>query len=424
MNYEDSIKWLYSFEKFGIKLELDRIKYICKKLKNPQNRYKIIHVGGTNGKGSVCRYLHSILSLNGYKTGLYTSPHLTDFSERFVINDKEISKEEIISLVKKIKPIIDEMQEEENIPTYFEILTAMAFLYFFEKDVEIAIIEVGLGGRFDATNIVNPVVSVITNISIEHQDRLGKDIEDIAFEKAGIIKKNTPLVTAAVDDSLKVIKKIADEKNSSIIIANKNSWKRLKGGFDWQNFLIKGSLKEYNINISSPGLFQGENIALSVNTIEVLQMNGTYITDESIIKGFEITKNPGRMEIVSYEPLILLDGAHNIAGIVNLKNILENDFIFEKLILVIGILSDKNVKEMLEIISAIADIIILTKSKNIRAEKPSKLKEIIKGDAIIKEDISDAIEYAKNVANKKDLICITGSLFTVGEAKIYLKKFL
>ncbi|MCK5636678.1 MAG: bifunctional folylpolyglutamate synthase/dihydrofolate synthase, partial [Thermoplasmatales archaeon] len=197
MNYEETIEWLYSFEKFGIKLGLERITHICKKLGNPQKNYKVIHVGGTNGKGSVCRFLQSILTLNGYKVGVYTSPHLQRFTERFIIDNNEMLKGDVVKLIEKIKPIIDDMLKKENTPTFFEIVTAMAFLCFKDKNVDFAIVEVGLGGRFDATNIVEPIVSVITNVSLEHQDRLGDKIDDIAFEKAGIIKDNIPVITGA-----------------------------------------------------------------------------------------------------------------------------------------------------------------------------------------------------------------------------------
>ena len=423
MNYDESIEWLYSFEKFGIKLGLERIIHICKKLGNPEKNLKIIHVGGTNGKGSVCRFLQSILSLNGYKVGVYTSPHLQRFSERFLIDNKEISQNDVALLSEKIKPIIDEMVKNNYTPTFFEIVTAMAFQYFSDIKVDYAIIEVGLGGRYDATNIVDPIITVITNVSLEHQNILGKNIEDIAFEKAGIIKKSIPVTTATDGKTLDIIQKVATENNSPITIVDNSSWKKTSGGVDWQGFLINGSLKDYNVKTLIPGEFQGKNIAVSLSTIETLQMNGIYITDESIIEGIEKTTNPGRMEIVSFEPIILLDGAHNIDGIKSLKKTLKDDFVYERLNLVFGILSDKNVQEMLDIITPIADTIILTKSHNNRACSPSKLKEMItERDVVVMDEISKAINYAKKISNKQDLICITGSLFTVGESKDYLDK--
>jgi dihydrofolate synthase/folylpolyglutamate synthase len=423
MKYKETIDWLYSFEKFGIKLGLERITHICKELGDPQKKYRVIHVGGTNGKGSVCRFLESILTLNGYKVGVFTSPHLQRFSERFVIDGKEISEKDIVLLVEKIKPIIDEMVKNSNTPTFFEIVTTMAFQYFSDKNVDFTIIEVGLGGRYDATNIIDPIVTIITNVSLEHQDRLGDKIEGIAFEKAGVIKDGIPVITGASGKTLDVIQKVAKEKNSLVTVIDNGSWKKIQGGPDWQEFLVNGSLKDYNVKTSMAGKFQGENIALTLVTIETLQMNGIYVTDDSITKGIEKTMNPGRMEIAGFEPLILLDGAHNIAGITSLKNSLIEDFVYERLILVLGILSDKNIQEMLDIITLIADVIIVTKSYNKRACDPSDLKEMInKKKVVLKDKIIDALDYAKSVAKKQDLICVTGSLFTVGEAKDYLQK--
>ena len=421
MNYIECIDWLYSFQKFGIKLGLDRIKHICKKLGNPQNDYKIIHIGGTNGKGSVCRFLESVLVSSGYNIGTYTSPHLQRFSERFVVNTKEISESVIVTLVEKIKPIVEEMIEEDNIPTFFEIVTAMAFQYFKDKNVEFAIIEVGLGGQYDATNIVNPVVTIATNVSYEHQNILGEKIEDISFEKAGIIKNGISVITAATEKALDVIKKMALENNSTMIVIDNNSWKKISGGVDWQEFLVNGSIKNYKLKTSMIGRHQGENVALAIAAIETLQLNGVYITEDSIIEGFEKTKNPGRMEIVGFEPLILLDGAHNVTGMTSLKNTLEEDFVYEKLILIFGILSDKNIQAILDIIVPIADTIVTTKSQSNRAFDPSTLKEMIgKKEVIVKEKIIDAVEFAKSIAEKSDIICITGSLFIVGRVRDYL----
>ena len=421
MNYKNCIDWLYSFEKFGIKLGLERIKHICNKLGNPQNSYKIIHIGGTNGKGSVCKFLESILVNSGYKVGTYTSPHLQRFSERFVVNKEEISELDTVNLIEKIKPIIEEMIMDKNIPTFFEIITAIAFQYFKDKNIDYALIEVGLGGRYDATNIVKPMVSIITNVSFEHEKILGDRIEDITIEKAGIIKKDIPIITAATGKALDVIKKVASEKNSTVIVVYSDSWIKKSSEINFQEFQVNGSLKEYNVKTSLIGKYQGENIALTIAAIETLQMNGVYITDESIADAFLNTKNPGRMEIVGLSPIILLDGAHNVAGMNFLKTSLEEDFVYDKLIIIIGILSDKNIKVILDIITPIADIVILTKSQTKRASDPQIMKEMIsKKEVIIKDNIPTAIEYGKKIVKDNDLICITGSIYTVGEAREYL----
>jgi len=425
MNFKQAVNWLYGLQKYGMKLGLERITHIAAELDNPHKNYKTIHVGGTNGKGSVCKFLESILVRNGYTVGVYTSPHLQHISERIVVNNKEITENELVSLVKKIKPITDEMMKKNNNPTFFEVFTAIAFEYFKEKKVDFAIIEVGLGGRFDATNIVKPEVSIITNISSEHQDVLGKKIKDIAFEKAGIIKENTPLVTAAKDEALRVIEKIAKEKKTHIEKISELNWKRTNIDGLNQEFLIKGILRSYSVTTSLIGRYQGENIAIAISTVEILQNNGYIISKNSIINGIKNTVNPGRMEVVSSRPCVLLDGAHNIAGMKVLIETLENDFQFEGLIVVLGILSDKNIEEMLPFILPVSDFIITTKSSNKRACNPKKLKDIIedlgyKKEIFVKDQIINAIDHAKSIAKKNDLICITGSLFTVGEARDYL----
>jgi dihydrofolate synthase/folylpolyglutamate synthase len=418
MEYNVAIKWLYSFEKFGIKLSLERIDFICKKLGNPQNKYNTIHVGGTNGKGSVCKFIGSILTSAGYTVGVYTSPHIQRFSERFVIDNNEISEVEIIFLIEKVKPIIEEMIKNNNIPTFFEITTAIAFQYFYDKKVDYAVIEVGLGGRFDATNIIKPMVSVITNVTLEHQDRLGKTVEEIAFEKAGIIKENISVITAAENTALNVIKKDAYKKNSSLTVIDKSSWEKTGGNLDCQNYTVHGKIKDYFVKTKLLGIYQGENIALSLSCIETIQMKGVYITDENIKDGIEKTTNPGRMEIIGFEPIILIDGAHNVAGMQMLKKTIKKHFVYNNIILVIGILSDKNAKEIAKIISSIADKIIVTKSSNNRAFDPIILKSFFKPKTtIIKNTVSEAIEYTKKIVKKQDIIVITGSLFTVGEAR-------
>lgn len=427
MSYEQSIEWLDRFQRFGVRLGLERIKILCEKLENPQNKYNVIHVGGTNGKGSVCKFISSVLKKSGYRTGLYLSPHLQRFSERIVVDDEEIKEEEISNLVSKLKPIVDEMEKNNNNPTYFEIVTAMAFQYFYEKNVDFAIIEVGLGGRFDATNVVHPILSIITNVSLEHQNILGKKIENIAFEKAGIIKSGVPVITGAKGKALKVIKDVAKQRGSEIIVVKENSYKRVCSDLNGQEFLVKGLLKDYNIRINLLGGFQGKNVAISVNAIDSLQLNGVYISEESIKEGFGDVKFPGRVEIIQKDPLIILDGAHNVAGIKVLTETLKEDFTYNKLILIIGILSDKRISDMLKIITPLADFIIVTRSKSERACDPIILKRIIENtcsrrDVIVKENIDDAINFAKSIACKNDLICITGSLFTVGEARDYIIK--
>jgi dihydrofolate synthase/folylpolyglutamate synthase len=300
-------------------------------------------------------------------------------------------------------------------------------LFFSDSSVDYAVIEVGLGGRFDATNVVIPVISVITNISLEHTAHLGEDVKSIAFEKAGIIKDNVPVVTAVKNDAKIVVEKTAEEKNAQVICIDENSWERLSYTIHDQKFFIHGILNDYTVKTSMLGKYQGENITLAVTTAELLQIKGTYLTDNDIIDGISTAFNPGRMEIIAENPTILLDGAHNPAGMKMLEKTLREDFEYKRLVLVIGILKDKDIKKMLSVIIPVSDAVIITKSKNARACKTTDLKDRIKEigytkDLLVERSLPKAIDHAKAMAGKKDIICISGSLFTVGEARGYLTK--
>jgi len=391
MEYKSVIKYLYSLErKKGSKLGLGDIKKLLKKINNPEKSLKCIHVAGTNGKGSVCAMISSVLQEAGYKVGMYTSPHLEDFRERFLINNKRISKKDVVRCFLKVKKFIDEQ-------TFFEVITAMAFLYFKGK-VDFLILEVGLGGRLDATNVVKPLVSVITNIDVEHTDFLGKSLEKIAYEKAGIIKDKIPVVTAAKGKALLVIKKIYKQKKSKLFINRK--YKNLK----------------LNLN----GNFQLENASVAVTAINVLNQYYKLKIDEKNIKnGLKKVKWAGRFEFINKNTLV--DCAHNPAAfkvLVNELKLLKFKKNYKRLILVIGILNDKDIKKMIKIIEPFSDKIILTKPKTPRAEEPLKIKKFIKNKNKIKKinkDVKKAVEYAEKIVEKSDLILVTGSCFVVGE---------
>jgi dihydrofolate synthase / folylpolyglutamate synthase len=422
---DHAIQWLSSFDTYGWMFGLERINYLMERLGNPQQQLKTIHVAGTNGKGSVCKYIMSILQSAGYTTGLYISPHVERFSERIVVNNKEISEEEISALIKEMQPVVEEMKRNGNTPTFFEIVTALAFLYFKNRKVEYAVIEVGLGGRFDATNVITPLVSVITNITLEHTNILGNDIASIAFEKAGVIKEHVPVVTAAIKNARDVIETIALERNAPIIFINKPMWKRLSHKTNHQEFFIQGAFKDYTVKTSMLGMHQGENIAVAIAAIERLQMNGVYIADNDIVDGIAAASHPGRMEILSEKPLILLDGAHNPDGMMMLAKTLKEDFSYKRLLLIIGVLKDKDINQMLSTIVPLADVIIVTKSTNPRAYDPLLLKQKIEKidthkEVCVTASVPQAVDFAKSNVQRKDLICVSGSLFTVGEARRYL----
>jgi dihydrofolate synthase/folylpolyglutamate synthase len=419
------MQWLSGFEKYGWVFGLDRISALMGKLGNPQKELKVVHVAGTNGKGSVCNFISSILHQAGYSVGLYVSPHLERFSERIVVNGDEISDDDLEKIVEQVRPFVEEMKQQGNAPTFFEIVTAVAFLYFQKRSVDYAVVEVGLGGRLDATNIVTPLVSVITNISLEHTNILGDSIEKIAFEKAGIIKERVPVVTATTGNARDVIAKVAKDHNAPVVFVEQTWWKRVSWDGKEQEFSIQGSLREYTVRTSLLGIHQGENIAVSLAAVEQMQMQGVFLTDADIVKGVEVASNPGRMEIVAESPTILLDGAHNPGGIKVLVEALTQDFTYKHLILVFGVLKDKDIPPMVAMIVPIADCIIVTKSSSPRAYDPVLLKEQITAvdplkEVVVTSSVPEAVDFARRHARRKDLICVTGSLFTVGEARQYL----
>jgi len=425
ISYKDAFEWLCSFDKYGWIFGLERITSLMERLGNPQSELKVIHVAGTNGKGSVCKYVSSILQKAGYTVGVYLSPHVERFSERIVVNSQEISEGELAMLVAQVRPLVEEMKQNDNTPTFFEIVTALAFLYFKNRTVDYAVVEVGLGGRFDATNMVTPLVSVITNISLEHTDILGKDIASIAFEKAGIIKDQVPVVTATTQNARETIEHVARERNAPIVCVDRTMWKRMSFKGRYQEFVIQGSFKDYTVKTSLLGQHQGENIAVAIAAVERLQMGGVYIADGDILDGIAAATHPGRMEIISEKPLILLDGAHNPDGMSMLAKTLKEDFSYQRLILVLGVLKEKDIKTMVSAIVPLSDVIIVTKSANPRASDPLFLKETIERfDAnkkiYIEASIPEAIDHAKRIVKQKDMICVSGSLFTVGEARSYL----
>lgn len=396
MNRKKILKYLYSLESPKIKLGLSRIQELLDKVGNPEKSLKCIHVAGTNGKGSVCAMLQSVLMEAGYKVGMYTSPHLKKFNERIRINDTLITDREIVRCFLKVKLHIANQ-------SFFEITTAMAFLYFREKNVDYAVLEVGLGGRLDATNVVIPLVSVITNIGLEHTDILGKTAEKIAFEKAGIIKKNVPVVTGAKGSPLDVIKKIAKERNAPLFLAK---------NFDYADF------KYLN------GGFQQKNKDIALTAIEILIIkNKIKLNPNQINNGIKKTKWPGRMEFISKS--VLVDAAHNPNGFKILTNelkIIKNNKKIKNFIFVVGIQKDKDAKAMLKTINPLISIIIFTKSNNPKAEKPENLLKLfakINKDNIINAKIiknpKKALSHARKASVKGDLVVVAGSIYMVGE---------
>jgi dihydrofolate synthase / folylpolyglutamate synthase len=415
--YKESLSWLYSLQKFGIKFGLSKTSNLLKVFKNPHIGQRYVHIAGTNGKGSVGAMLESVLMKSGLKVGFYSSPHLVSFTERFRVNGEPVKKEKAASLIEELKGVIGHKEP----PTFFEFTTAMALVYFRRSNIDIGIIEVGMGGRLDATNVITPLISIITNIGLEHQKFLGNTIMDIAGEKAGIIKEGVDLATAVHQPSvIRLFESICKRKSAPFWrVGHDARYRRLPSGL----LGYYGIREKYrDLHLTLGGGFQYRNAALALLTLEMLKEKGIFVPDEAIRSGVANLDWPGRLEKVSSNPTIILDGAHNLPAMRSLTHSIENSFAFEKLILVLGIMGDKDISDILETILPHADRVIYTKPDYHRAADPCYLKDMagkFGKDGEIHSSIPEAINRAGNLAGKRDLILITGSLFTVGEAKSY-----
>lgn len=469
-SYNDGLQYLYNLEKYGMRFGLKRIKTLLKYLGNPQDKLSIIHIGGTNGKGSTSAMIASVLAKAGYKVGLYTSPHLARFNERIRISGKEITDKKIVGLVEKVRNAECGMRNKKiknsHQPTFFEFTTAMAFLYFAEEKVDFAVMEVGLGGRLDATNVGRPLVSVITNIAKDHQAILGNRISNIAFEKAGIIKKNGVLISAETKSAAaNVLMEECKKKKAIFYRLNRDFFvdENRESGISNQKsevrrFTFRGRrwvLKDLETNLL--GRHQYYNAACALAALEILEETcprmflsgkGFCIPESAVRNGLQHVFWPGRLEIVSKRPLIVLDCAHNAAGAEVLKEALwttplpplirgnnrkykiVNCKSNKRLFLVLGIMADKDMKGILSKLVPLAHTVILTRPKTERAAPLDMLyKEIMelripnrKLKMMFIEDVADACGTAVSMSAGNDMICITGSVFTVGEAKGALRQ--
>ena len=420
--YQQSLDYLYRLEKFGMIFGLTQVEKILNAIGNPHKEIQAIHIGGTNGKGSTAAIMSSILQKEGYRVGLYTSPHLIRFTERIKVNGKEIEKEEVAALVGGMRKEIEAAGITPPF-TFFDFTTAMALHYFKQKLVDLAILEVGLGGRLDSTNVVDPLISIITNIAKDHEDYLGRSILKIAREKAGIIKKGRPLITAATQPQvLRLFSKVCQEKGSPYYRVGKDFlYVRAEDrDFDYEGL----NRKLWGIHLNLKGFHQVINATTALGAMEVLEDLGYCVSTEAMVEGVREVDWPGRLEMVSSSPGVILDGAHNPAGALVLKESLEKEFQYQHLILLIGIMKDKDIRSMLHLLAPLADHIILTKPHTDRATPPVLLKKALgqnEKKAEIAEDLKEAIERGLSLTHKEDLLCITGSLYTVGEARAYFQ---
>jgi dihydrofolate synthase / folylpolyglutamate synthase len=410
--YLASLEYLYSLEKSGIVLGLDNISWLLGLLGSPEQSFSSIHVGGTNGKGSVVSMLSEILKSAGYRTGMYTSPHLVDFTERIQVNGEQILDEEVAGLTDEMRGLTGERGDLHPF-SFFDFTTAMAFLYFKRKKVDWAAVEVGLGGRLDSTNTIRPSVSVITNVEMDHREHLGDSIRQIVTEKAGIIKEGVPVVTGAKGEALEVIQQKAAEKSQVFVLDQDFSYKKIGD----QRMSYRGSHWELaEVKIGLPGDHQLSNAALALCVAELLSQGGVSLASHAIKAALSTVRWPGRLEMVAEDPQILLDAAHNPHGARSLVDFLKTHYGNKRIILIFGVMKDKDWKEILDLIAPLADDIILTRPAVERAASPELLSHWVPG-ATVADDVKSALSIARGRAVYGDLIVVTGSLYTIGEAK-------
>jgi len=467
MSYGETIQYLYNLQKHGIKFGLDNITRLLSRLNNPHESFLSVHVAGTNGKGSTSAIIASILQTAGFTVGLFTSPHLVSFTERIRVNGNEISESEVVRLAGEIKDI--SLHIDDFSPTFFEVVTAMALLYFARKKIDIAVMEVGMGGRLDATNIILPEVSVITSIGYDHKEFLGISLGEIAFEKTGIIKNGVPVVVSHQETEVKkVIEKKARENNAdfymygqdfSSVLEKEDIW-----GI-WFDYRDGGSVRLDDLFLPLAGEHQMQNASVAIKTAMIVLSNHNVnpelpplirrdlrvddnplknVTHHFIREGLKNVKWPGRLEFIHEDPPVLIDGAHNPAAAEALSHALKNLFLkkYRRIILILGIMDDKDISGVMQPLLPLASEIILTSPSYTRAASPEKLAGIaaalgysnIKTVPTLKDAIESVVRIHSGASGQDSiisdhiiplpltpcsppLIVITGSFYTTGEAK-------
>ena len=449
MDYNEALDYIDSFMNFekiprysyASSFRLERMYAFLEALGNPHHGLKTIHIAGSKGKGSTCIIIASILGQAGYCVGLYTSPHLLDARERIRVLDGTsrlegggpwdfrgaIDEDEFIRLINEITPAAERFRERKELGrlSFFEILTACAFLYFKKKKVDVAILETGLGGRLDATNVTEPIVCGITNISLEHTDKLGSSLKEIAREKTGIIKARGLVVSASQEKEARdVIRKVSSQKKARLYEINKDiTYTIIDSNECYQIFNLDGPGYSYkNLQLNLIGAHEVENAALAIAMIKLIDKKLFKIDKGIIRRALKDISWPGRLQIVQREPCVILDGAQNVASIKAVLSSVKKIFSYKKLICIFGISSDKDIKGVSKELDSSSDIVILTRSRNERAKDPIYLREnFSRLDAKLTNNVERAFKLALDVATREDLILVTGSFYVIGEAMRLLK---
>jgi dihydrofolate synthase/folylpolyglutamate synthase len=432
VNYNEAIENIHAFGKFGSKLGLSRMTRLMALLGNPQDALRIIHVAGTNGKGSVCRYIYTMLQEAGYRTGIYTSPYLERFTERIEFDGQEITEEDLARyttmVLEKAAIMVAEGGESA---TEFEVITAIGFCYFADRKADFLVLEVGLGGTGDSTNIVkHPEVAVITSISFDHMDYLGDTLCEIAIEKAGIIKAKTPVVVCVEDPSAKeAIRQVASAMQSEWWDVALYKTDHVLKTIDGYGFDVKIVEKQYeNLQIGMIGMHQIRNAVCALTAVEVLRKNNLIsITDEMIYSGMKKAKQTGRFEVLKKTPYFIIDGAHNEAGAESLAEAMSDHFKGKRILMVVGMLSDKKIDKILDVFFSITEDFIASEPDNPRKLSADELcaQILSKGKACRAiPDVWDAVRFAADQEKRFDVILFAGSLYLIGKVRHILNETL
>lgn len=422
MIYSEAVDYYNGLSRHGMKLGLERIEELLHKIGEPDKGQRFIHIAGTNGKGSIANFIHSMLSASGCKVGLYTSPHLIRINETIKIGNEYISNAEFANLTAQVKKVIESdcsLSLEEF--TYYEVLTAAAILYFKQQECDFVILEVGLGGRLDATNVIkSPLVSVISKISYDHMNVLGNSIEAITTEKAGIIKDNGLVVLSPqeFDGVQPIIEAFCRKHNASLKPVNEKELSIHSESSAFEQSFDYKDIK--NIKIQLLGRHQISNAITAVEVIRALKEHGINLKEEDILNGLAATKWPCRLELISKTPKIFIDGAHNIDGINAVADFFKTNYKDKKIKFIFGVLRDKNYKEMVEIIAPLAESIFTVSPNSDRALSAEELSKVVMEHNVYTkpfDSIEDAVNFTLAQAGDEAVLCICGSLYYVGEAR-------
>lgn len=433
MNYQEALEYILKFANYerlprsGVVWDLARIERLLARLDNPQDIARSVHVAGTKGKGSTAAMIASILGQAGYRVGLYTSPHLLSFTERIQAGGRPIDEADFARLTESLKPEVEAVNRLDSLGelTTFELLTALAFAYFREVGVDYQVLETGLGGRLDATNVVRPEVCVITSISFDHMEVLGDTLAGIATEKAGIIKPGSVAVCSPqFPEAMTVIEETCRERGVRLVrVGSEVTWN--KGGFsaDGQSFRLEGLEREYRLKIPLLGEHQLENAAAAVAAVEVLSGTGAMVSPESIAAGLERVYWPGRLQVLRREPWVVVDIAHNAYSVQKMAEALRQYFNFDRVILILGVSADKDVAGIVREAASLTGEVIISRSRHPRAVAPEVLINEFSGWGVVPQvagSVAAAMGLALAQAAPGDLICAAGSVFVIAEVMEYM----